>query len=178
MNIRILARRGVPEVLGFLSKGESVTTKELVEKTSIGKMTLPIIRKEGLVEVSVERVPIRERPVKVRRAFYRLTEKGRKMLELYTTLSEGGDMDLLRVTPKQIKCLTPLEGGWKRLGDVPEEARGGVSHLVDRGLVEKKVSEEEETRKVYGARRLYTITEKGLKIYKAYKTIKASGSGF
>lgn len=174
MDIRILSRQGVPDVLDILSKGgeKPVTTKELLEKTPVNRQILRVIRKEGLVEVSEERVLLRTVPVKIRHASYRLTEKGRKMLELCTTLSEE-DTELLRITPAQIKAITSLKGGeWKRMRDLPEEARNAVQNIVKRGLVEKRVSEEEENREVYGVKRLYTITEKGLKVDKAYKTIK------
>ena len=173
MDVKILTRRGVPEVLAALSKKKPATSGDLTEKTSISKTTLPLLREEGLVEVSVERVPIRDRVVRVRRAFYRLTEKGKKMLELYETLSKTKEEDLLNMTSKQAGCINSLREGRKRIGDLPEAVRGGLQNLIQRGLVEKEMSEEEETRKVYGAKRLYTITEKGLKAYEAYRTIES-----
>jgi DNA-binding MarR family transcriptional regulator len=173
LDVKILTRRGVSEVLAALSKKKPVTASELAEKTSISKITLPILREEGLVEVRVERVPIREVPVKRRHAFYRLTEKGGKMLELYETLSKAGSEDLLNLTPKQSECVKSLKEGRKRIGELPEAVRGGLQVLIQRGLVEKEVSEEEEKRQIYGAKRLYAITEKGLKAYQAYKTIES-----
>jgi len=173
LNVKILTRRGVPEFLLDLSEKKMATAGELEEKTSVSKTTLPLLWKEGLVEVSVERVPIRERLIKVRRAFYKLTEKGKKMLKLYDTLSKAGTEDLLNMTPKQAGCIGSLREERKRIGDIPEAVRGGLQNLIQRGLVEKEVSEEEETRKVYGAKRMYAITEKGLKAYQAYKTIES-----
>jgi len=83
------------------------------------------------------------------------------------------DADLLRVTPKQLECLKMLEEGKKHLSEIPEEFKPTLQSLVKRGLVEKRVAEEETKRKVYGKRLVYTITEKGLKAYKALKTIES-----
>jgi DNA-binding PadR family transcriptional regulator len=88
-------------------------------------------------------------------------------------LSKSVDADLLKITPKQLECLRLLEGEEKHLSDVPEDVQPTLRKLVDRGLVEKRVAEEETKRKVYGKKHIYTITEKGLKAYKALKTIQA-----
>jgi DNA-binding MarR family transcriptional regulator len=130
---------------------------------------MKFLRDNGLVELSAREVALREVPTKRKMASCWLSDKGRKVLEL----SKSVDVDLLRITPKQLECLRLLEGEEKHLSDVPEDVQATLQNLIDRGLVEKRVAEEETKRKVYGKKHIYTITEKGLKAYKALKTIQA-----
>jgi DNA-binding HxlR family transcriptional regulator len=98
-----------------------------------------------------------------------LAKAGRKLLELLGEVK----VDLLRVTPKQLECLKMLEHGKKYTSDIPEKLRATLQNLVKRELVEKRITEEETTQKVYGKRLTYTITEKGAKAHKTLKTIEA-----
>jgi len=169
LEFKVLVRKGVLEVLELLSdSGEGVTARELREKTPVNVESLRLLRENGLVDFTAKQVVVREVSVKVKRASCRLSDKGKRMLEL----SGEVDADLLRITPKQLECLKLLEDGKKLLSDIPEGLKPTLQGLVKRGLVEKRVAEEETKRKVYGKRLVYTITEKGAKAYEALKTIE------
>jgi len=168
LEFKVLVRKGVLEVLDLLSGSEEgITAKKLREKTPVSIDTLRLLRDNGLVEFTAKQVVVREVPIKLRRASCWLSDKGKQLLEL----SGEVDADLLRVTAKQLECLKMLEKGKKHLSDIPEGLKPTLQNLVKRGLVEKRVAEEETKRKVYGKRLVYTITEKGAKAYKALKTI-------
>jgi len=170
LEFKVLVRKGVLEVLGLLSGSEGgVTAKELREKTPVSTDTLRLLRENGLVEFTAKQVVVREVPVKLKRASCWLSDKGKRMLELYSEV----DADLLRVTPKQLECLKLLEKGKKYLSEILDEFKPTLQGLVKRGLVEKRVAEEETKRKVYGKRLVYTITDKGAKAYEALKTIES-----
>jgi len=175
LDLKILVRNGVFEVLDLLSgRGEGVTVKELREKVPISKSTLQVLRKSGLVELSYERVVVREVPVKLKRASYWLSEKGMRMIELFESLSEVRSTDLLRITSKQLECLKLLLKGEKKyMTEIPKGLRPTLQSLVQRGLAEKYTTEEEEKRKVRRKRLVYRITEKGVKARKLLKTIKS-----
>ena len=66
---------------------------------------LAVLRDKGLVELSAKDVVVQEVPVKLKRAFCWLSDKGVKMLEL----SGSVDADLLNVTPKQLELLRLLK---------------------------------------------------------------------
>ena len=155
------------EILSESKKG--IPNRELRDKTSITSKNLRILREHGLIEFSVEKIAVREITVKLKRSFFWLSDKGKKMLELYGTV----DADLLKITPKQVECLKFLKDGKKRLSEIPENLKHTINHLFDRNLVEKRVVEEEVKREVYVRKRVYTLTEKGAKAYKAIKTIQA-----
>jgi len=170
LEFKVLVRKGVLEVLDMLSSSdEGVTARELREKTPVSVESLRLLRDNGLVEFTAKQVVVREVPVKLRRASCWLSDKGKRMLELCGEV----DTDLLRITPKQLECLKMLEKGKKFLSDLPEDLKPRLQNLVKRGLVEKHVAEEETKRKVYGKRLVYTITEKGAKVYEALKTIES-----
>jgi len=170
LEFKVLVRKGVLEVLDLLSSSdEGVTARELREKTPVSTDTLRLLRDNGLVEFTAKQVVVREVSVKLKRASCWLSDKGKRLLELCDEV----DADLLRVTPKQLECLKLLEKEKKYLSDLPEDLKARLQNLVKRGLVEKRVAEEEAKRKVYGKRLVYTITEKGAKAYEALKTIKA-----
>jgi len=157
LEFKVLVRKGVLEVLDFR------------EKTPVSVESLRLLRDNGLVEFTAKQVVVREVPVKLKRASCWLSDKGKRMLELCGEV----DADLLRVTPKQLECLKMLEKERKYLSDLPEGLKPTLQNLVKRGLVEKRVAEEETKRKVYGKRLVYTITEKGVKAHEALKTIEA-----
>jgi len=170
LEFKVLVRKGVLEVLDLLSgSSEGVTARELREKTPVSTDTLRLLRDNGLVEFTAKQVVVREVSVKLKKASCWLSDKGKQMLKLLGEV----DTDLLRITPKQLECLKLLEKGKKYLSEVSEEFKPTIQNLVKRGLVEKRVAEEETKRKVYGKRLVYTITEKGLKAYEALKTIKS-----
>jgi len=170
LDFKVLVRKGVLEVLDLLSgNDEGVTARELREKTPVSTESLRLLRDNGLVEFTAKQVVVREVPVKLRRASCWLSDKGKRLLELCGEV----DADLLRVTPKQLECLKLLEKEKKYLSEILEEFKPTLQNLVKRGLVEKRVAEEETKRKVYGKRLVYTITEKGLKAYEALKVIDA-----
>lgn len=130
---------------------------------------LAVLRDKGLVELSAKDVVVQEVPVKLKRAFCWLSDKGVKMLEL----SGSVDADLLNVTPKQLELLRLLKGGKKPLAEIPKRFHPSIKNVVNKGLVEKRVEEEETKREVYGKRLVCTITEKGAKAYKALKTLQS-----
>jgi len=170
LEFKVLVRKGVLEVLDLLSGSEDgVTARELKEKTPVSTDTLRLLRDNGLVEFTAKQVVVREVSVKLKRASCWLSDKGKQLLELCSEV----DADLLRVTPKQLECLKMLEEGKKHLSDVPEGLKPTLQNLVKRGLVEKRVAEEEAKRKVYGKRLVYTITEKGAKAHEVLKVIEA-----
>lgn len=144
---------------------------ELREKAGVNKYTLRInllfLRDKGLVELATKKVAVREVPTKRRMASFWLSEKGRKVLEL----SGSVDADFLRVTSKQLECLRLLEGGKKRLAEIPEGFYLTLRKLVKRELVKKGVEEVETKCKVYEKRLVYTITEREGKALKAIQTI-------
>jgi DNA-binding PadR family transcriptional regulator len=59
------------------------------------------------------------------------------------------------------------------LAEIREGFHQTLRKLVKRGLVEKRVEEEETKREVYGKMLVCTITEKGAKAYKALKTLQS-----
>jgi len=170
LEFKVLVRKGVLEVLDLLSgSDEGVTARELREKTPVSVESLRLLRDNGLVEFTAKQVVVREVSVKLKRASCWLSDKGKRLLELCSEV----DADLLRVTPKQLECLKMLEGGKKRLSEIPEGLKATLQSLVKRGLVEKQAAEEEVKHKVYGKRLVYTITEKGAKAYRALKAIES-----
>jgi DNA-binding HxlR family transcriptional regulator len=175
LDLRILVRKGVPEVLDFLSdSSEGVPFVELREKAHVNKHTLRnallLLRDNGLVELATRDVVVREVPVKLRRASYWLSDKGKRLVEVCDVVG----VELLKVSPKQLECLRLFEGEKKKhISDFPEGFKPTVYDLIKRGFVEKSLGEEETKRKVYGKRLVCTITEKGLKAHKALKTIES-----
>jgi predicted transcriptional regulator len=175
LDLRILVRKGVSEVLDFLSdNSEGVTFVELCERVHVNRHTLRsallLLRDNGLVELATREVVVREVPVKLRRASYWLSDKGKKIIEACDVVG----VEPLRVSPKQLECLRLFEGEKKKhISDFPEGFKPTVYDLIKRGFVEKSLGEEETKRKVYGKRLVCTITEKGLKAHKALKTIES-----
>ena len=169
MDLKVFNRKGVVDVLEILSESKKgIPNRELREKTSITSKNLRMLREHGLIEFSVEKIAVREITVKLKRAFCWLSDKGKKMLELYGTI----DADLLKITPKQVECLKLLKDGKKRLSEIPKSLKPTIKNLFDRDLVEKRMVEEEVKREIYARKRVYTLTEKGAKAYKAIKIIQ------
>jgi DNA-binding HxlR family transcriptional regulator len=175
LDFGVLVRKGVSEVLDFLSdNSEGVPFVELREKAHVNKHTLRnallLLRDNGLVELATRDVVVREVPVKLRRASYWLSDKGKRLIEVCDVVG----VELLKVSPKQLECLRLFEGEKKKhISDFPEGFKPTVYDLIKRGFVEKSLGEEETKRKVYGKRLVCTITEKGLKAHKALKTIES-----
>jgi len=166
--LRVLVRRGAAEFLENLAAGEALTPKKLKE-LNMSKYTLRVLMKEGLIEVKSEETLVREETLKVKRILYELTDRGRRILELYRSLDE--DKDVLKVTEKQIEIMESLSGGARIRRELPNEY--GVDNLVRRGFVKRSTVEREEPRKIYGKRRVYRITEKGRKAYELYNSLKS-----
>ena len=172
MDVQILTRRGVPEVLATLSEKKPATSGELVEKTSISKTTLPVLREEGLVEVSVKGF-VEEVPVRGKRPTYELAQTGRRMMELHDALSETGGSDLLQITPRQLECMSPLREGRKTFKDIPRAEYTVLNRLARKGLIDKRVAEVEETRRLRRSKPVYALTKRGERAYEACRIIES-----
>jgi len=158
MNVKVLVRRGAVEALRMLSEGNPLSYGELAE-SHVSDYTIKVLLGEGLVEVDAKPV-VREEIFKVKRTLYKLTDKGRKMLELYA--SSGEHKDLLKITPNQIAILESLKDGSKRRSEIEVDG-SKITNLVKRGFVERDVVTDEEKREVHWSIRRYRITDKGLK---------------
>jgi len=158
MNVKVLVRRGAVEALRMLSEGKPLSNGEL-EESKASDYTIKSLLGEGLVEVDAKPA-VREETFKVKRTLYKLTDKGRKMLELYA--SSGEHTDLLKITPNQIAILESLKDGSKRRSELKEDG-SKITNLVKRGFVEREVVEDEEKREIHWSIRQYRITDKGLK---------------
>jgi len=176
LNIKILTRKGVAEALEFLgeAEGNSALKAELMEKTGISKHTLALLVDEGVLERSKERILARTIPIKRRIATYSITDKGKRLLEICKGLSEEEAKEFLRVTKNQLDVLRILlKDGPKRSRDIPEAPADFLMRLVNRGFLEKDVKEVEDEQEVYRLKQTYTLTDKGKKLYEAYKIIKS-----
>lgn len=136
----------------------------------MGRDTVKELLREGLIEIKDEEALVKERTVKVKRTLYELTDRGRRILKLYRSLDKG-DLNILRITENQIEIMESLSEGARRRRELPSEH--GVDNLVRRGFVKRSRVEVEESRKVYGKRLVYRITEKGKKAYELYKSLKS-----
>ena len=163
---RALLRKGVPQALAALAEGP-LTSAELRRKTPIDKRGLAILKREGLVEVSVKEF-VEEVPVKVKRLTYGLTQTGRRMMELHETLS-----DMLRVTPRQLECMKPLREGRKTFKEIPGAVYTVLNGLARRGLINKRVAEVEVIRRLRRRKPVYALTERGERAHEACKIIES-----
>jgi len=174
LNIGILARKGVAEVLEVLgeAEGNSALGGELREKTGIHKRNLSLLVDEGVLERSEERVLVRIIPIRRRIATYSITDKGKRLLEICEGLSEEEAKDFLRVSKNQLDVLRIfLKEGPKRSRDLPETPSDFLNRLVNRGFLEKEVKEFEDKHEVYRWKHTYVLTDKGKRLYEAVKTI-------
>jgi len=91
LDIKILARKGVAEVLEVLgeAEGNSALSSELREKTGITHKKLKILVDEGVLDRSEERVLVRTVPIRRRIATYNISDKGKRLLEICEGLSEA-----------------------------------------------------------------------------------------
>jgi len=174
LNVRILARKGVAEVLEFLgeSEGNSALGGELREKAGISKSNLALLVDEGILDRSEERVLVRTIPIRRRIATFSISDKGERLLEICEGLSEEEAKDFLRVSKNQLDVLRIfLKEGRKRSRDLPEAPTDFLNRLVNRGFLEKEVKETEDKHEVYRRKRTYILTDKGKKLYEAIKII-------
>jgi len=174
LNIKILARKGVAEVLEILGESEenSAIGSDLRDKTRISKINLALLVDEGVLEKSEERVLVRTIPIRRKIATYSITDKGKRLLEICQGLSEDEAKDFLKVSKNQLDVLGRfLKEGPKRVRDLPETPTDFLYRLVNRGFLEKEVKGMEDKQEVYRNKRTYTLTDKGKKLYEAVKTI-------
>jgi len=174
LNIKILARKGVAEVLEFLGESEenSAVGSNLRDKTRISKSNLALLVDEGVLEKSEERVLVRTIPIRRRIATYSITDKGKRLLEICQGLSEEEAKNFLKVSKNQLNVLRIfLKEGPKRARDLPETPGDFLMRLAKRGFLQKEVKEIEDKQDVYRRKRTYSLTDKGKKLYEAIKTI-------
>ena len=174
MDIKVLVRKGVSETLEFLGEAEknSALFKELKEKTGITRKKLTVLADQGLLKKSDERVVVKTVPIKRKRTTYSISDMGKRLLELCGNLSEEEAKAFLKTSQTQLDVLRFfLKEGPKRARDVPDTAPDKLKRIVNRGFLEKKTDKVEESHDVYRLKRTYTLTEKGKKVYTAYKTI-------
>jgi len=171
LRVRVLVRKGVPEALAALAGGP-LTSAEVRELAPIDKRGLAVLRGEGLLEFGV-RDFVKEVSVRVKRLTYGLTEKGRRLMELHAALSETGGSDLLDVTPRQLECLGALVEGRRTFRGISGAEYTVLSGLARRDLIDKRVDEVSETRRLQQKKPVYTLTEKGAKAYEAYRLIES-----
>jgi len=174
LNVRILARKGVAEVLEVLgeSEGNSALGNELREKTGISKSNLALLVDEGVLDRSEERVLVRTIPIRRRISTFSITDKGKRLLEICEGLSEEEAKDFLRVSKNQLDVLRIfLKEGPKRSRDLPEAPTDFLNRLANRGFLEKEVKETEDKQEIYRRKRTYILTDKGKKLYEAVKII-------
>ena len=74
-----------------------------------------------------------------RRVIYRLSDKGRRILEICEDLSEEEAKELLDPSPFQLDILRRLKDGSKRAADFPYSARYSLERMVERGLLTRTV---------------------------------------
>jgi len=137
LNVRILARKGVAEVLEVLgeSEGNSALGNELREKARISKNNLALLVDEDVLDRSEERVLVRTIPIRRRIATFSITDKGERLLEICEGLSEEEAKDFLRVSKNQLDVLRVfLKEGPKRSRDLPEVPTDFLNRFVNRGI--------------------------------------------
>lgn len=171
MRVRVLLRKGVPEALAVLAE-RPVTSAEVRRLAPIDKRDLAILRGEGLVEFGVKEF-VEEVLMRVRRMTYGLTEKGLQMMELHAKLLEARGADLLQVTPRQLECLGALVEGRRTFRGIPGAEHTVLNGLARRGLIDKRVEEVEETRRLQRSKPVYTLTEKGKRAHEACRIIES-----
>lgn len=175
MDIRFLVKKGVIEALGFLgeAEGNSALSSELKEMTGIKRRKLRFLVDQGILEKSDERVVVKTVPVKRKRTAYGISAMGKRLLELFESLSEKEAKTFLKTSRRQLDILRFfLKAGPKRPRDVlPDIQSATLTRLSERGLLDRKNVMVEETIDIVGLKRTYTLTEKGKKVYTAYKTI-------
>jgi len=174
LDIKILAKKGVSEVLEILgeAEGNSALGNELREKAGIHKRNLSLLVDEGVLERSEERVLVRTIPIMRRIATFSITDKGKRLLEICENLTEEEAEDFLKVSKNQLDVLRIfLKEGPKRSRDLPEAPTDFLNRMVNRGFLDKDVKEFEDKQEIYRNKRTYMLTDKGKKIYEAYKTI-------
>jgi len=174
LDIKFLARKGVSEALTLLGEAEdnSVLGSELKEKAGITSDKLKVLVDEGVLERSDERVLVRTIPVRRRISTYSISDKGKRLLEICETLTGDEAKDFLKVSQQQLEVLRVfLKEGPKRSRELPETPSDFLMRLTNRGFLDKEVREEEDKHDVYRLKRTYTLTDKGRKLYEAYRTI-------
>jgi len=122
LNIKVLARKGISEVLEFLgTEGSSVLGEELRDKTGITHKNLKVLVDRGVLEKGEERVLVRTIPIRRRISTYSISDKGRRILEICENLTEDEAKEFLRVSQRQLSVLRKiLNEGPKRARDFPE----------------------------------------------------------
>jgi len=174
LDIKILSRKGVFESLELLANSEANTmsASDLRRKTGISNKVLRLFEEQGILKKNVEKIVVREIPINRKLRVYSLTEKGKKLIKLYESLTEDEAKEYLKFTSRQLMWMRFLhKEGEKRSRDIPNCALDGLKRLVKRGFISHKIKNVTETRKIYRMNKFYRLTEKGKKVYEAYKAI-------
>jgi len=74
-----------------------------------------------------------------RRIVYRLTDKGRRLLEICESLSDEEAKDFLGLSSRQLDMLRMLKAGSKRAVDFPYDTRYSLKKMVERGFLIRTV---------------------------------------
>ena len=100
--------------------------------------------------------PGEERPLLKRRVIYRLSDKGRRILEISKGISKEEVRAILRLSPDKLDTLRVLENGPKRAVEIPVKARQNLKRLVEDGFIIRTVEG-------IDAEALRSMREEGLK---------------
>jgi len=80
-----------------------------------------------------------ERYLLRRRVIYRLSDRGRRALEICEGLSDEEAKDLLGISSRQLDMLRRLKDGSKRAVDFPYYVRRNLKRLIERGFLVRTV---------------------------------------
>mgnify|MGYP000058804636 CR=1 FL=1 len=104
--------------------GVSVTLNR--EKEALAALEVSSARREGRILLK-------------KHVIYRLSDKGRRILESCEGLSDGEAESFLGLSPRQLDVLRRLKNGPKRVVDFPYDAKYNLKRMVERGLIIKTV---------------------------------------
>jgi len=104
--------------------GVSVTLNR--EKEALAALEVSSARREGRILLK-------------KRVIYRLSDKGRRILEICEGLSDGEAESFLGLSSRQLDVLRRLKDGPKRVVDFPYNVRYSLKRMVERGFIIRTV---------------------------------------